>query len=178
MRSGHQNAGNTVIDLSGMKSAYKGGPNLEVEELSTNSEHNKQDTNDSRTGSEADTAAGKDSNTNSYEEDCFNEMDRHHANKIINAQTFLDVLHNEAGPSPVAMQMACKDLKEQMTQAVEEGSQKISISGYSDDLIHCLGKEKESVAELIEHMEDLTTVFQDHLEEVGKAREITRKVWK
>ena len=56
--------GNTVIDLSGMKSADKGGPNLEVEELSTNSEHNKQDTNDSRTRSEADTAAAKDSNTN------------------------------------------------------------------------------------------------------------------
>ena len=65
-------------------------------------------------------------------------MDRCHANKIINAQTFLDVLHNEEGPSPVAMKMACKDLKEQMTQAVEEGSQKISNSGYSDDLIHCL----------------------------------------
>ena len=71
----------------------------------------------------------------------------------------------------MAMQMACKDLKEQMTQAVEEGSQKISISGYSDDLIHCLRKEKESVAELIEYMEDLTAVFQDHLEEVDKARE-------
>ena len=98
-------------------------------------------------------------------------MDRRHANKITNAQTFLDVLYNEAGPSPVAMQMACKDLKEQMTQAVEEGSQKISISGYSDDLIHCLRKEKESVAELIEYMEALTTVFRDHLEEVSKARE-------
>ena len=58
-----------------------------------------------------------------------------------------------------------------MTQAVKEGSQKISISGYSDDLIHCLRKEKESVAELIEYMEDLTAVFQDHLEEVDKARE-------
>ena len=101
-----------MLDLSGMISADKGGPNLEVEELSNNSEHNKQDTNDSRTGSEADTAAGKDSNTNSYEEGCFNEMDRRHAHKIFNAQTFLDVLHNEAGPSPVAMQMTCKDLTE------------------------------------------------------------------
>ena len=97
-------------------------------------------------------------------------MDRRYANKIINAQTFQDVVHNEAGLGPVAMQMACKDLKEQMTQAVEEGSQKISISGYSDDLIHCPRREKESVAELVEYMEDLTTVFQDHLEEVGKAR--------
>ena len=160
-----------MIDLLGMKSSDKGGPNLDVEELSTNSEHNKQDTHDSRTGSEADTAAGKDSNTNSSEENCFNEMDRRHANKIINAQTFLDVLHNEAGPSPVAMQMTCKDPKEQMTHAVEEGSQKISVSGYSDDLVHCLRKGKEFVAELIKYMEDLTTVFQDHLEEVGKARE-------
>ena len=98
-------------------------------------------------------------------------MDRRHANKIINAQIFLDVLHNEAGLSPVAMQMACKELKEQMTQTVEEGSQKISVSGYSDDLVHCLRKGKEFVAELIKYMEDLTTVFQDHLEEVGKARE-------
>ena len=71
----------------------------------------------------------------------------------------------------MAMQMTCKDLKEQMTQAVEEGSQKISISGYSDDLIHCLRKEKESEAELIEYIEDLTTVIQDRLEGVGKARE-------
>ena len=154
-----------------MKSADRGGPNLEVEELSISSDHDEQYTSDSRTGSKADTAAGKDSNTNSYEDDCFNEMDRRHANKISNAQTFLDVLHNETGPSPVAMQMTCKDLTEQMTQAVEEGSQKISISGYSDDLIQCLRKEKESVVELIEYMEDLTTVFQDHLEEVGKARE-------
>ena len=59
-----------------------------------------------------------------------------------------------------------------MAQAVKEGSQKISISGYIDDLIHCLRKEKESVAELIEYMEDLTTVFRDHLEEVSKAKEI------
>ena len=62
-------AGNTVINFSGMKPADKGGPNLEVEELSIKSEHNKQDTSDSMTGSEADTAAGKESNTNSYEED-------------------------------------------------------------------------------------------------------------
>ena len=104
--------GNTVIDFSGMKSADKGGPDLEVEELSISSDHSKQDTSDSRTGFEADTAAGKDSHTNSYEDNCFNEMDRHHTNKISNAQTFLDVLHNETDPSPVAMQMACKDLKE------------------------------------------------------------------
>ena len=42
-------AGDIVINFSGMKSADKGGPNLEVEELSINSEHNKQDTSDSRT---------------------------------------------------------------------------------------------------------------------------------
>ena len=45
--------------------------------------------------------------------------------------------------------MACQDLSEQMKQAVEEGAQKISISGCSDDLIHCLKKEKESVVELM-----------------------------
>ena len=69
-----------------MKSADKGGADLEVEELSISSDHDKQDTSDSRTGSEADTAAGKDSHTNSYEDDCFNEMDRRHANKINNVQ--------------------------------------------------------------------------------------------
>ena len=46
------------------------------------SDHGKQDTSDSKTGSEADTAVGKDSQTNSYVDDCFNEMDRRHANKI------------------------------------------------------------------------------------------------
>ena len=65
------------------------------------------------------------------------------------SQAFLDVLHNETGPSLEAMQMACQDLSEQMKQAVEEGAQKISISGCSDDLIHCLKKEKESVVELM-----------------------------
>ena len=98
-------------------------------------------------------------------------MDRCHANKISNVQTFLDVLHNETGPSLEAMQMACQDLSEQMKQAVEEGAQKISILGYSDDLIHCLRKERESVAELIEYMNDLTAGFQDHLKEVGKGRD-------
>ena len=163
--------GNTVIDISEMKSADKGSSDLEVEELSIGSDHDKQDTSYSRTGSEADTAAGKDSQTNSYEEDCFSEMDRRHANKISNVQTFLDALHNETGSNPVAMQMACQNLREQMKQAVEEEAQKISISGYSDDLIHCPRKERESVAELIEYMNDLTAVFQDHLEEVSKAWE-------
>ena len=69
------------------------------------------------------------------------------------------------------MQMACQDLREQMKQAGEEGAQKISISVYNDDPIHCLRKEKESVAELIgEYINDLNSVFQDHLEEVGKGR--------
>ena len=163
--------GNTVIDFLGIKSLDKGGSDLEVEELSISSNHDKQDISDSRTGSEADTAAGKDSHTNSCEDDSFNEMDRRHTNKIGNVQTFLDTLHNETCPSPVAMQMAYQDLKEQITQAVEEGAQKISTSDYSDDLIHCLRKEKESVAELIEYMNDLTTVFQDQLREVGKTRE-------
>ena len=96
-------AGNTVIDFPGMKSADRGGSNLEVGELSISSDHDKQENSDSMTRSEADTAVGKDSDTNSYEDGCFNENDRHHANDISNAQTFLDVLHNETGPSPVAM---------------------------------------------------------------------------
>ena len=52
-------AGNTVIDFSGMKSADRGGSEVEVKELSISSDHDKQDTSDSRTGSEADTTAGK-----------------------------------------------------------------------------------------------------------------------
>ena len=55
--------------------------------------------------------------------------------------------------------MACQDLSEQMKQVVEEGAQKISIPGYSDDLIHYLKKEKESVAELIEYINGLTAGF-------------------
>ena len=58
-----------------------------------------------------------------------------------------------------------------MKQAVEEGAQKISISGCSDDLMHCLRKEREYVAELIEYMYDLTAGFRDHLEEAGKGRD-------
>ena len=51
--------GYTVIDFSGMKYADEGGSDLEVEELNISSDHDKQDTSDSKTGSEADTAAGK-----------------------------------------------------------------------------------------------------------------------
>ena len=169
--------GSTVIDISRMKSTAEGGSDLEVEVLSIGFNHDKQNTRDSKTGSEADTAVGTDSQTNSYEEDCFNEMDRRHANKISNVQTVLDVLHNETGPSLEAMQMARQDLSEQMKQAVEDGAQKISILGYSDDLIHYLRKERESVAELIEYMNDLAAGFQDHLEKwarEGTARKMRK----
>ena len=62
---------------------------------------------------------------------------------------------------------------------MEEGAQKISILCYSDDLLHCLRRERKSVAELIEHMNDLAAGCQDHLEEVGKGKVgISRKVRK
>ena len=43
------------------------------------------------------------SQTNSYDEECFKEMDERHKNKIDDAQTSLETLHNEKGPSPESM---------------------------------------------------------------------------
>ena len=63
-------------------------------------------------------------------------------NKIEDAQTFVEKLHNKKGPCPEAMMIACQDLKEQMEQAEAEDDQEFDISGYSDDLLLCLAQEK------------------------------------
>ena len=110
--------------------------------MSIELETEKQNTNDSRIGSETDTAGGNESQSNSHEEDCFEKMDRHHQNKINDANTFIGFLYNEKGPSPMAMQTACQDLSEQVTLATTEGDQEVNITGYSKDLIQCMGKEK------------------------------------
>ena len=56
---------------------------------------NKQDSDDNKTGSEADTAAGNESQTSSHDNECFKEMDKRHKNEIDNVQIFLETLHNE-----------------------------------------------------------------------------------
>ena len=61
-----------------------------------------------------------------------------------------------------------------MEQADSEGVQKINISGYSDDLIHCLEKEKGSVEELMDYVNSLAAGLQDHLEEMQRERESLR----
>ena len=72
------------------------------------------------------------------------------------------------------MLIACGDLSEQMEQAVSEGVQKIRVSGYSDDLIQCLEKEKGSVEELMGYVNSLAAGLQDHLEEMQRERESLR----
>ena len=98
-------------------------------------------------------------------------MDKRYKNEIDNVQTFLEALHNEKGPSPEAMLIACQDLGEQMEQAASERVQKIRISGYSFDLIQCLEKEKGSVEELMDYVNSLAAGLQDHLEEMQRERE-------
>ena len=52
------------------------------------------------------------------------------------------------------MKLACQDLKERMVHARDDNEEFMQAEGYSDDLIQCLKKEKDSVADLIEFMED------------------------
>ena len=111
------------------------------------------------------------SQTNSYDEECFKEMDERHKNKIDDAQTSLETLHNEKGPSPETMLIACQDLSEQLQQAAPEEVQEIRISGYSDDLIQCLAKEKGSVEELMDYVNSLAAGLQDNLTEMQRDRE-------
>ena len=50
---------------------------------------------DIKTESEADTLAGVESQSNSQEEKCFMEMDKHHKNKIDETKTFMDMLFDK-----------------------------------------------------------------------------------
>ena len=98
-------------------------------------------------------------------------MDERHKNKIENAQTFLGKLHNEKRASPESMLIACQDLRQQMEQAALEGVQEFRILGYSDDLIQYLAKEKESVEELMDYVDNLVAGLQDHVEEIRREKE-------
>ena len=101
-----------------------------------------QDSDGNKTNSEADTAAGKESLTNSEEQECIKMLNERYQNKIEDAQTFVEKLHNKKGPCPGAMMTACQDLKEQMKLAEEEDEQGFEITGYSDYLLLCLAQEK------------------------------------
>ena len=69
------------------------------------------------------------------------------------------------------MLIACQDLREQMEQAASEGVQQIRISGYSDDLIQCLAKEKDSVEELMGYVDNLAACLKHHMEEMRREKE-------
>ena len=60
----------------------------------------------------------------------------------------------QKGPSPEAMQVACQDLSNQIALATAEGAKEISITGYSDDLIQCMEKERGSISELIDYLHE------------------------
>ena len=98
-------------------------------------------------------------------------MDKRYQNKIDDTKTFIDMLYNEKGRNPKAMQMVCQDLSDQMMLATAEGTQEVNITGYSDDLIQCLGKEKGSIVELIKYMNNLSAGFQEYMEDRNKERE-------
>ena len=69
------------------------------------------------------------------------------------------------------MQVACQDLSDQIALATAEGAKEINITGYIDDLIQCLEKERGSISELINYMNKLTAGFQVYMEERQKERE-------
>ena len=138
--------------------------------MSLGLEKENQNTNNSETGSEANTAGGNESQSNCHEEECYEEMERRYHNKIDDAKTFIDILYKKA-PSPVAIQTACQDLSEQVTLATTEGDQEGNITGYSENLIQCLGKEKGPILELISYLNELSAGFKEYMEEGVKERE-------
>ena len=76
-------AGKTIIDLSGMKEATQTAElELEGEDMSLDLGTEKQDSDDNKTSSEADTAAENESQTNSQDEKCYKLLDERHQNKI------------------------------------------------------------------------------------------------
>ena len=94
-----------------------------------------------------------------------------HKNKIEEAKAFMGILFNEKRSSPEAMQVACQNLSNQIVLATTEGAKKISIAGYSDDLIQCLEKKRGSISELIDYINELTADFQAYMEAGQKDRE-------
>ena len=143
--------------------------------MSLNLKKGKQNTNNSRTRSEANTTGANESQSNSHEEDFCEELDKRYQNKIDDAKTFIDILYNKKGPSPVAMQTACQDLSEQVTLATaEEGDQEINITWYSEDLIWCLGKGKGSIFEM-KYLNELSC--QQDSRSTWRKQKMSVKVW-
>ena len=151
--------GKTIVDISRMEKLPSAG-NLEVEEMSLGMGSEKQNPDDNKTNSEADTAAGKESTSSSVEEQCLDEWEKRWENKFKNPMGFLQKLHNEKGPSYGAMATACWDIKEQMELADAGDGQNFSFEEYSDDLLLAMREEKESVEELFDYLEELATTFQ------------------
>ena len=143
----------------------------EVDDMSLGLSAEKQNPDDNKTNSEADTAAGKESSSSSLEEQCLEELDKRHENKFKNPVGFLQKLHNEKGPSLAAMATACWDLKGQMELAGADDGQEFTIRGYTDDLLLCLSEEKESVEELLIYLDELAVAFQAQIEELTKGKE-------
>ena len=69
--------------------------NLENEHMSLDLSPKEQESDDNKTNSEADTAAGIESLTNSQEEEYLKILDERHENKIDDPKNFLEKLHNE-----------------------------------------------------------------------------------
>ena len=71
----------------------------------------------------------------------------------------------------MAMQIVCQGLSKQVMSAATEGDQNVNITGYSDDLIQCLGKGKGSILENINYLNELSAGFKEYTEEAKKERE-------
>ena len=165
-------AGKTILDMSEMEEPTQTEDlNLENENMSLDLSPKKQEMDDNKTNSEADTAAGNESLTNSQEEECFKVLDERHENKIDDPKHFLEKTHNEKGPCPQSMMIAVQDIKEQMELAGTEDDQEFNITGYSDDLLLCLAEEKGSVNEILIHLDELAIAFQNHVEELRRKKE-------
>lgn len=75
--------GKTVVDMSKMEKPAQ-TVDLEVDDMSLELSAKKQDPDDNKTNSETDTAAGKESLSNSQEERCFEVLEKRHENKFKN----------------------------------------------------------------------------------------------
>ena len=129
--------GKTVVDVSTIEKPTQ-TMDLEVEDMSLELGEKKQDSDDNKTNSEADTAAGRESLSSSLEEQCIEMLEKHNQNKFKNPKTFVQKLHNEKGSSPAALLTACRDLKGQMELVGVDDGQEFAITGHIDDLLLCL----------------------------------------
>ena len=84
-------AGKTIVDLSGMGETIQTVDlELEKKNMSLDLSTDEQDSGRNKTNSEGDTAAGKESLTNSEEKECIKMLNERHQNKIEDAKTFVE----------------------------------------------------------------------------------------